>query len=85
MKEQVDDRSRRAQQRGRWPVRKYSLAKAPQGGATASMTASERIASMWQLALDAWAFCGRELPTYTRAETPIRVLRRPNPHGSGFV
>lgn len=30
---------------------------------------------MWPLACDAWAFAGRGLPDYPRAETPIKVVR----------
>jgi hypothetical protein len=37
-------------------------------------TPEERLAVMWQLTLDAWASAGRPIPTYSRAETPIRVI-----------
>lgn len=30
---------------------------------------------MWETALEAWLFSGRELPRYTRHEMPGRVIR----------
>ena len=39
-------------------------------------TPQERLASMWQLALDAWAMSGKPLPVYTRAEIPGVVIRK---------
>ena len=38
-------------------------------------TPEERLASMWQLALDAWSLRGEALPSYTRAALPGRVIR----------
>jgi hypothetical protein len=38
-------------------------------------TPEERLASMWQLALDAWSMQGEALPDYTRGEIPGRVIR----------
>jgi hypothetical protein len=38
-------------------------------------TAEERLASMWQLSLDAWAMQGRPLPGYTREDIPGRLIR----------
>lgn len=35
-------------------------------------TAAERVAAVWRITLDAWALSGRELPTYTRDQMPIR-------------
>lgn len=39
-------------------------------------TLAERIAAMRVVSESAWAFAGRELPGYTRAEMPGRVVRR---------
>lgn len=39
-------------------------------------TATERLEMMWPLALDAWVTSGRKLPEYSRAEIPIRMIRR---------
>lgn len=43
---------------------------------SATTTASERLGMMWQLALDAWASSGRALPTYSRRDTPGKLIRR---------
>jgi hypothetical protein len=37
-------------------------------------TAEQHLASMWQLALDAWSLRGEALPSYTR-RAPGRVIR----------
>jgi hypothetical protein len=31
---------------------------------------------MWRLAVEAWTFAGLELPSYSREEMPVWVLRR---------
>lgn len=38
-------------------------------------TPEERLAIMGRLALDAWTWMPGGIPTYSRAETPGRVLR----------
>jgi hypothetical protein len=38
-------------------------------------TPEERLASMWQLALDAWSYTGNPLPSYDRAAIPGRLIR----------
>jgi hypothetical protein len=43
---------------------------------SAETTASERIAMMWPLALEAWRVAGLPIPDYARAETPCRLVRR---------
>lgn len=66
-------------------MRKYRLADAPGDANTSTTTAAQRLATMWQLALDAWSFTGRALPDYARADAPIRLIRAssPDPRGSG--
>ena len=66
----MSDREERARARRTWPgglTTEHAPAQLP--------TAEARLASMWQLALDAWALQGRELPRYTRAEMPGRLIR----------
>lgn len=66
----MTERERRARARSGWP-----------GGLTTEhapaqlQTAEARLASMWQLALDAWTLSGRELPRYTRADMPGHLIR----------
>jgi len=45
------------------------------GQASEATTPAERIAMMWQLAVDAWTRAGRELPRYTRADIPATLYR----------
>lgn len=39
-------------------------------------TPEERLAIMWRLARDAWAWVPGGIPSYTRSETPGRIIRR---------
>jgi len=66
-----DDRAARRAARADWPGALTSEQTPAQLG-----TAEARIASMWQLALDAWAAQGLELPRYTRATMPGALWRR---------
>jgi len=70
-------RRARAAVRKDWPIRVYKLGEEPPEDLSATTTAAERLAMMWPLALQAWAFTGKPLPTYTRAETPIRIVPSP--------
>jgi hypothetical protein len=63
--------------RGSWPVRVYRLGEEPSGDLSATTSPEERLAMVWPLTLEAWAWSGREHPNYSRAETP--VVRRPWP------
>jgi hypothetical protein len=40
------------------------------------LTPSERVAMVWRLTLDAWAFRGEPIPSYARGESPGRIVRR---------
>jgi hypothetical protein len=72
----------RAAARAGWPIRRAKLGDDDASTPAESSTASERFARIWAVTLDAWALSGAPLPTYTRAETPGRVVRgrdRPDP------
>jgi len=60
--------------RSRWPVRKFALGSEPGDDISAETTAEERLEMVWQLTLEAWSLAGLPLPTYTRSETPVRVV-----------
>ena len=49
---------------------------APEENIAGSTTLEQRLAMMWQLALDAWAFTGRPLPDYSRENTPVTIRDR---------
>ncbi len=61
--------------RASWPVEARSLADADRA-AVMGGTAAERIAAVWELTVQAWALSGRDIPAYTRAETPVAVVLR---------
>ena len=68
-------REARRTARATWPVRKFRLEDQPWPDLFATTTADERLAMMWTLALDAWAFAGRAIPEYLRHRMPVRVIR----------
>lgn len=70
-------RAARAAARRDWPIRVYKLGEEPPEDLSATTTPAERLAMMWPLTLDAWAFTGKPLPDYKRSETPIRVIPSP--------
>jgi hypothetical protein len=81
----VDERKRagddESERRGRavarrdWPVSIHRLGEEPGDDLSATTTAEERLAMVWPLTLEAWRLTGRELPSYARAEMPVRVIR----------
>jgi hypothetical protein len=71
-----DARAARAAARASWPI---ASGHAP--ARACDTTPEERLATMWQLAVDAWAASGRALPTYTRADMPGRIVRKGAPRG----
>lgn len=71
---QGEARDRRAA-RASWPVRKFRLGEEPPDDFSA-YTVAERLAMTWQMTLDAWASAGRPLPSYSRRDMPVRVLRK---------
>jgi hypothetical protein len=73
------DAAARAAARARWPGLKTTLAEAPGDDLSASTTAEERVAMVWELSAQAWALTGRPWPEYSRAEMPGRVIRPVKP------
>jgi hypothetical protein len=74
MDDSGEARRRRAEKPREWPIQKYALGAEPELDLTA-LTPGERVAMVWQLTLDSWASMGAQIPTYTRAEAPGRVIR----------
>ena len=58
-----------------WPLRRYELGSEPSENLSATTTPEQRLAMMWELALQAWHLAGRELPSYARHEMPGKVIR----------
>jgi hypothetical protein len=69
------DLATRAAARSNWPIRVYRLGEEPEDDLSETSTPEERLAMIWELSLDAWTLAGRPLPQYSRAETPVRVIR----------
>ena len=61
--------------RSDWPVRVYRLGDEPSDDLSGSTSPDERLAMMWELAERGWLLSGREIPVYSRSETPGKVLR----------
>jgi hypothetical protein len=59
-----------------WPVRRVALGHEELTDPRDTSTVDERLALVWTLTRQQWAFAGRALPTYLRGEAPGRVIRR---------
>jgi hypothetical protein len=71
----ADEQARRAA-RASWPGLKTTLAEAPgTEDLSATTTAEQRLAMMWELTLGAWALTGKPMPDYSRANMPGRGIR----------
>jgi hypothetical protein len=68
-------RDARVAARARWPIRVVPLSTAVRDDLSLVTTAEERLTMMWELTLDAWAVAGRTVPTYSRGDTPVRIIR----------
>lgn len=65
----------RRAEREKWPIARYPLGHEPGDDLSETTTASERIAMMWPLAVEAWLLAGNKLPEYQRSEMPCRLFR----------
>lgn len=62
-------------ERSAWPVRRYEIGAEPSGDLSRTTSATERIAMMWPLALEAWALAGLDVPTASIRDMPSRIVR----------
>lgn len=69
-----DSPAERAARRANWPVEVVRRGEERPDGL--DTTPEQRIEMMWELAVRAYGMAGIPIPDYTRAETPIRVVRR---------
>lgn len=65
----------RRRARAAWPIRKVALGTEELSDSRISESIDERLAMVWALTREQWAFAGIELPRYSRAEMPGRLLR----------
>lgn len=66
----------RRRARAAWPVRKLALGEEELADPRIPSSVDERLALVSTLTRQQWAFAGRAIPTYSRAEMPGRVIRR---------
>lgn len=62
--------------RSKWIVRRGTLKEQDQEVDLLAATPGERLAMMWQLTLDSWAFMGKPLDESRLPRHIVRVLRR---------
>jgi hypothetical protein len=60
-------------------VAMYRLGEEPGPDLSASTTAAERVAKVWQLTVDAYTNAGRSHQTIPRDQMPVRIMRRGDP------
>ena len=75
--DEAEEQRKRAAQRTAWPMRRFQLGEETDD-LSAVTTATERIAMMWPLAIEAWSLAGLPIPDYTRETMPGRILRAPS-------
>lgn len=68
----------RAAARRSWQARVYRLGEEPPADDLSAVTTPEqRLDMVWELTAWMWELSGQPLPSYSRSEMPIRVIRRP--------
>ncbi|MFT3921023.1 MAG: hypothetical protein QM778_00675 [Myxococcales bacterium] len=75
MSEGEEDRRKRAAARKTWQIRQFALGAEPEDDLSA-LSPAERVGMVWRMTQDAWASMGKEIPSYSRNETPVRWVRR---------
>ena len=63
----------RRRARAAWPIRAVPLADETLLDERDASTVDERLALVWTLTRQLWAFSGRDLPTYERGQMPGRI------------
>lgn len=71
----MSSREERRAARASWPIRKLRLGEEELVDSRDTSTVDDRVALVRQLTREAWTTAGLEIPRYTRAETPGRVIR----------
>lgn len=65
----------RRRARGNWPIRRVALEDEETTDLHDSTTVDERLAMVWTLTMQQWAFAQRQVPSYRREHMPGRILR----------
>jgi hypothetical protein len=69
----ADERLARSRARFGWPISSHELESAPGANLSETTTAAERLAMMWELAVQSWSLSGRPFPKYRRSEIPGKI------------
>ncbi len=72
----MSDAEERRRARASWPIRKVKLGEEELVDPRDTSTVDERLALVWQLTQEVWAFQGKAIPDYDRRDAPGVVLRR---------
>jgi len=72
-------RSAVRERRQAYPIRVCALDDQPGDNLSASTSAEERLAMVWELTVGAWEFAGLPLPDYPRDQVPLSWELRPVP------
>ncbi len=67
----------RRRARASWPIRKVRLEEEELTDPRDTSTVDERLAMVWVLTRQQWAFAGREIPRYSREHMPGQLIRKP--------
>ncbi len=59
----------------RWPVRVFRLGEEPGDDLSATTTPGQRLEMVWTLRDRMWELTGRPIPTYSRSEMPIKIIK----------
>lgn len=65
----------RRRARANWPVRRVKLEDEEITDLRETTTVDERLAMVWALTMQQWAFAQRPLPSYRREDMPGRIFR----------
>jgi hypothetical protein len=66
----------RRRARAHWPIRRVGLRDEELTDPRDTSTVDERLALVWKLTREQWAFAGMTIPDYARADMPGRLFRR---------
>jgi hypothetical protein len=72
----MEPRDEAGADRSGWPVRVGHLKDESSEDLSAVTTAADRVALVWTLTARMWELTGRPAPAYSRADVPVRVVRR---------
>lgn len=58
-----------------WPIRIFRLGEEPGDDLSDTTTPGQRLEMVWTLRDRMWELTGQPIPTYSRSEIPIKIIR----------